>query len=250
LKGCDSRSVVNLVKEGQVKRDALFIVGVACAGILDAEKLLAAVGDGAVTNVEEDDDTIVVTSRSGTKRLKRTDYLSLSCKACEHPVPSVYDKLVGEAPSGFQSPIVNRQSSIARDFLAKPRAERWREFEAELGKCIRCYACRQACPNCYCRECFAEQTRPKWLGVTSELSDVMFYHIGRIFHQAGRCVDCGACARACPTGVNLRLFTSLLADEVKARFGTEPGLSLEEPSPLLTHRMDDRQEFMVEPERG
>jgi ferredoxin len=78
----------------------------------------------------------------------------------------------------------------------------------------------------------------------------MLYHIGRIFHQAGRCVQCGACERACPTNVNLGLFTRLLADEVKERFAFEPGMSTEQPGLLSTFNPDDKQEFMTEPDRN
>ncbi len=48
--------------------------------------------------------------------------------------------------------------------------------------------------------------------------------------------------------IDLRLFTAVLVDEVKARFGYETGVSLEEQSPLLTFTPDDKQEFMTEPE--
>ncbi|MBA7626003.1 hypothetical protein ES703_33437 [subsurface metagenome] len=137
---------------------------------------------------------------------------------------------------------------ITKDFSSKPREERWKIFETEVSKCIRCYACRDACPNCYCKECFAEQTKPKWLGVSSCLSEVIFYHIVRILHQTGRCVDCGACVRACPMDINLRLFTRVLVDEVKERFGYEPGISLKDTPPLATFSADDKQEFMTEPE--
>ena len=67
-------------------------------------------------------------------------------------------------------------------------------------------------------------------------------------HQAGRCVDCGACVRACPMDIDLRLFTRMLVDEVKERFGYEPGLSLEELPPLAAYRLEDKQDFMTEPE--
>lgn len=70
----------------------------------------------------------------------------------------------------------------------------------------------------------------------------------RIFHQAGRCVDCGACVRACPMNINLRLFTRVLVDEVKERFGYEPGVSIKEPPPLATFSLNDKQEFMTEPD--
>ncbi len=133
------------------------------------------------------------------------------------------------------------------DFEEKTMEERWEYFQEQMSKCIRCYACRQACPNCYCKECFAEQTKPKWIGTTNNISDIMFYQIGRIFHQAGRCVDCGACVRACPMGIDLRTFTYKLVKDVKELFGYEAGISLDELPPLTTFMLEDEQEFMIEP---
>ena len=39
-KGCDSRSIVGHLKENQIKRDQLVIIGVPCRGMLDKEKLI------------------------------------------------------------------------------------------------------------------------------------------------------------------------------------------------------------------
>ena len=134
----------------------------------------------------------------------------------------------------------------ANNFAEKGRKQRWDAIEKELGRCIRCYACRNACPNCYCKECFAEQTNPRWCGVSNDLSDIVFYHMVRIFHQAGRCVDCGACLRACPMDIDLRLLTRMLVDEVKERFGYEPGVIQEQAQPFACYNTDDKQDFMVD----
>ena len=44
--------------------------------------------------------------------------------------------------------------------------ERWNYFVEETSRCIRCYACRNACPVCYCSECFVDSTMPYWIGTT------------------------------------------------------------------------------------
>jgi formate dehydrogenase subunit beta len=244
-KGCDSRSLVELIKEKQIHRDNLFIVGVSCPGVIDANKILSELDGEEILDVEEQEDSIVVVLRNGEKRFDREKYLCTSCLCCTHPTPTVYDILIRTATFSPQS--LTHDPTVG-ELFAKTSKERWGIFKNEVSKCIRCYACRDACPNCYCKECFAEQTKPQWFGVSSDLSDLIFYHIVRIFHQAGRCVDCGACVRACPMNIDLRLFTRFLVDEVKLRFGYEPGLSIKDTPPLATFKTEDKQEFMTEPE--
>jgi formate dehydrogenase subunit beta len=243
-KGCDNRSVVGLIKEKQVDRNNLFIVGISCSGIIDRKKIMSELNGQEILDVEEDGDNIVVKLKDQEKSFAKNNYLCEACLNCAYPTPAVYDILIKTETISVQPAIPD---PIIKAFNTKPRTERWQLFEREISKCIRCYACRDVCPNCYCKECFAEQTKPKWLGVTNELSDIIFYHIVRIFHQAGRCVDCGACARACPMDINLRLFTRMLVDEVKVRFGYEPGISLKDTSALATFSANDKQEFMTEP---
>jgi len=242
-KGCDSRSLVNLIVEKQVKREDVVIIGISCPGVVNTDRLLAHLEGKKIVDVEENDEDIVVKFDGGEERFARRDYLYESCLNCAYPTPSVYDILIRV---GKHSPKPVFPDPMINEFNKKSRTERWQIFEQELSRCIRCYACRNACPNCYCKECFAEQTKPRWFGLTNEHSDVFFYHVVRILHQAGRCVDCGACVRACPENINLRLFTRVLVDEVKERFGYEPGLSLNDSSLLATFSTDDKQEFMAE----
>jgi len=56
----------------------------------------------------------------------------------------------------------------------------------------------------------------------------MIFHLTRAIHLAGRCVDCGACTRACPAGVNLSILNRKLAKDVKVYFSLETGMI---PSP-------------------
>ena len=144
------------------------------------------------------------------------------------------------------SPVTSRYANV-EEFESKSPDERWEFLLSELSRCIRCYACREACPNCYCQECFAEETAPKWLGVTTDSTDVFVFHLGRALHQAGRCVDCGACVAACPQGIDLRLLNQKINKDVEALFGVESSLSLEEAEALTSFRMDDDQAFMTEP---
>ena len=205
-KGCDSRSIVVLIQENQIKREQLYIIGVPCDGITDK--------NGALH-----------------------DY----CLICEHKNPVIYDVLVGEKVKETKKK--DKYKKI-EDFEKKSSSDKWQYLESELSKCIRCNACRNACPTCYCKECFIDQEKPRWVGTTNNISDTIFFHLGRIFHQAGRCTDCGACVRACPMNIDLRQFTQKITKDGKTLFDYETGLDINVKPPFTTFKEDDSQDFI------
>jgi len=244
-KGCDVRSIIGLAKENQIPRENVVIVGVPCHGLIDPAKVEAALdGDGPSAYEEDSQGRLHVTTRPGAeKTIARDQVIADACIECRHPAPEGADVVV----EGKSRQIGEEKYATVDEFESKSLQERWDYFVGEISKCIRCHACRQACPNCYCKVCFADQTKPRWMGAGDDLSDVMLYHIGRIFHQAGRCVECDACVRACPMGIDLRLFTRKLSKDVKELFDYVPGLSAEDLPPLCTFKEDDSQSFITEP---
>ena len=244
-KGSDGRSVVGLVKERKVPRDNIVIVAAPCDGVVDDGAVRQRFNGAEITEAKVSGDAIKATDGAGKKlSVELAEVLSDACRECAVRNAPVRDVLVGEAgdePSASPGNGNGRLASLSD-------AERWQLFRREMSKCIRCYACRQACPNCYCKECFAELARPRWLGAGDSVENVMFFHLGRMIHQAGRCVDCGACVRACPMGVDLRPFTHKLVRDAKELFGFEAGLDLETPPPLTVFRPEDPEEFITEPD--
>ena len=243
VKGCDGRNLIGLSNEKQIIRSHITIVGVVCAGVIDKDKLLKKLGGEEPVEVSDDSSKLTILGRDGKKvEFDRASFLADPCLVCEDNIPPVSDILIGE-----RAALEKNEDNLVKEFGARALKERWEYFEQEMAKCVRCYACRQACPLCYCKECFADQTYPKWIGASSSLSDVMFFHLGRMFHTVGRCVDCGACARACPMGVDLRSFQKKLVEAGKDRCGHKPGFYLEEVAHLATFSLEDRQEFITEP---
>jgi formate dehydrogenase (coenzyme F420) beta subunit len=234
-KGCDSRAVVELIKEKQVQRDQVVIIGVPCRGMIDRAQLEASVASGQSAQAEEGSDF--------EETLRAKGLILDCCKTCAHPNPVLYDKLAGElSPEKTQDPFADLEA-----FNAMKPEERWAHLSREVEKCIRCYACRNACPLCYCPECFVDASLPQWVGKSVDASDTMIFHLMRAYHLAGRCVACGACERACPVGVDLGKLNRMLLKEVKDLFGYEAGLALDAKSPLATFRPDDPEAFIVNP---
>lgn len=251
-KACDLRSVVALVKERQVQRASLVVVGVPCRGMVDVRKVEAAVAAagpqaGDILGHEEDgrDTLTVVTRGAGTLSLNREQVLQDCCLECRYPSPEGADlRVPGESRRAGDGGYAR-----IREFEAKSREERWEYFRSELSRCIRCNACRQACPTCWCKECFAEQTNLRWIGAGTDWSDKMFFQVIRIFHQAGRCVECDACYRACPMHIDLRLYTKKIVKDVEEAFGYLPAFDAEELPPLATFSEKDVDSFITDPDK-
>ncbi len=128
------------------------------------------------------------------------------------------------------------ERELAR-LAALPLAERQAYWAGELSRCLKCYACRAACPMCYCERCTMDCNRPQWVPVASHALGNLEYHLVRAMHLAGRCVQCAACFRACPVGVPVHLLATAAEQSVRRQFGTE-GYA------LSSFRPDDKETFI------
>lgn len=102
-------------------------------------------------------------------------------------------------------------------------ATRWEFWKSEFARCIKCYACRQVCPLCYCERCIVDKNRPTVIDTSASLKGNFAWHITRAFHLAARCVDCGECTRVCPAGIDLRRLNRTLAAAAREHFHYEAG---------------------------
>jgi ferredoxin len=205
-----------------------------------------AAGGGEVVQHEEAGESLTVSTRGGKKlSFEREKVLQDCCRECRHPLPEGADVMLG---GEARAPGDGGYARV-REFEARSREERWEHFRSELSRCIRCNACRQACPTCWCKECFAEHTNLRWIGAGTESPDKMFFSIIRIFHQAGRCVECDACYRACPMGIDLRLYTKKIVKDVEEAFGYLPVFDAKELPPLATFGEKDADSFITDPDK-
>jgi formate dehydrogenase subunit beta len=241
-KGCDSRNIAVHIVENQVEREQLYIIGVPCEGMVDRRKLSSLVGGKEVREIAESDGDITVRGEGFEHTLKKADYLQDNCLRCMHRNPVLYDAMVGDLVEERRDPDpyddVKQIEAMAWD-------KRWEFFSILIKDCTRCYACRNACPLCYCPTCFVDESSPQWVGKSIDPTDTMIFHILRAYHCAGRCTDCGACEQACPVDIKVRFFTRRLNKDVLDLYGCEAGLSIEERPPLDAYRPDDYDEFII-----
>lgn len=240
-KGCDSRNIVGLVVENRLLREDLVIIGVPCTGMIDAKKAALAAG-GEVLIAMEEGDEMLLTTRDKEVRAAKSELLRQNCALCTHRNPVLSDMLAGE-PVPEQTDL-DRYADI-REIEEKSSADKWAFFDEAFSACTRCYACKNACPLCYCPTCFVDESRPQWVGKGTDPVDVRTYHMLRALHCAGRCTECGACESACPMGIPVRLMTRKMEKTVGERWGLEAGLSLESRPAQDTFRLDDPEEFIM-----
>lgn len=126
----------------------------------------------------------------------------------------------------------------------KSPAERWNFWQEEFSRCVKCYACRASCPLCYCSRCAVECNQPQWISSASHARGNLEWHLVRAMHLAGRCVNCGDCARACPVGIPLNLLTRKLGEEVFKDFGLRAGTTPELKYALATFLPEDQEDFI------
>jgi formate dehydrogenase subunit beta len=203
--------------------------------MIDRHKI-ASIFEEEIIEVAEEGNIVIVKSAGFEKRLEKSEVLQENCAVCIHRNPVVYDELVAE-PVKEQTGI-DRYKDVRR-IEEMQLEEKNNFFDNFLSTCIRCYACRNACPLCYCPTCFVDESQPQWLGKSIDPTDIKTFHLLRAFHCAGRCTDCGACQRACPMGINVRIFTKKLEKDCFELYGWESGLTLEERPPLDTYKPDD-----------
>ncbi|MFC1867656.1 4Fe-4S dicluster domain-containing protein [Thermodesulfobacteriota bacterium] len=239
--GCNSRNIVTHIVENQIKREQLYIVGIPCTGIIDHRSVNRAVKFREISDVEENKGRLIVKGNGFEEKFDKKDYLQKNCAICIHRNPVECDEIVADRVEEQKGVDLFKDVEKIEDMGSDAK---WGFFTRMISSCIRCYACRNACPLCYCPTCFVDESQPQWVGKSIDPTDTMTFHILRAYHCAGRCTDCGACERVCPVGITVRQFTKKLNKEVLELFSWEAGLSMEQRPPLDVYKVDDYNDFV------
>jgi len=239
--GCNSRNIVTHIIENQIKREQLYIVGIPCTGMVDHRAVKRAVGGKEILSAEQQGEKLIVKGADFEKTFEIKEILQSNCAVCRHRNPVEVDEMVADPVPEQEG--VEPYKDVESVEGMEPR-KKWEFFTRLISRCLRCYACRNACPLCYCPTCFVDESRPQWVGKSNDPTDTMTFHFLRAYHCAGRCTDCGACERVCPVGISMRQFTKKLNKDAEELFSWEAGLTLEQRPPLDVYRPDDYNDFI------
>ena len=205
VKGCDAKTLAVLESENQIDRNNVVVIGVACSGI----------------------------QVRGTLQEK--------CDACDVQQPPHCDIVMGDTVSA--NPKTDRYAKL--EYLLSMTVEQRLEYwKGEFARCVKCYACRQNCPLCYCDVCVADKNRPTRIDTSATLKGNFAWNILRAFHLAGRCVGCSACTNACPAGINLDLLNMTLAKAAEDNFQFRSGMNRNAEPLIGSFSPDDHETFI------
>ena len=172
--GCVSRNLVVHHLENQLDLDEqVKVLGVPSIGMLDAEAIRRACGTVEISRVEEEGGKVLVAGPGFEKTFSRLEVMRDSCRRCRYHNPVVCDVWVQDKTA--DEPDKDKDERI-REIEALEPQERQALMERIFSPCIRCYACRNACPLCYCETCFVDESKPQWLGKSTEMSDTLSFH--------------------------------------------------------------------------
>ena len=216
VKGCDLRALAGLIGESQLKREEVHVIGVACPGV-----------SGAVAD---------------PKQPLTAETLARKCRACKVHLPDGVDLVAGTLPPLPDLPDLEAEE-MARLEAMTPQ-ERWAFWTEQFSRCIRCLACRQVCPFCFCTQCLCDRNRPQAVDTSPRPAGNTAWHIVRAMHLAGRCSGCAECERVCPMDIPLNLLNRKMAKELFELYGFEAGMQPQEEGPLTSYRDKDDQSFI------
>jgi len=240
-RGCDSRALNQIIAEKGIMRDELYIIGIPCTGVIDLKKIEARF-PGVVdsTEVVEENGNYIVTINDQTHEVPKEELLADTCKVCQYPTPLIYNKLIGDKVEGHPANYDEIQS-----LEEKTLGEKWDFWQKEFDRCIRCYACKNSCPLCYCEGCILDKLTPQWVKRSVDSSENLLFHITRAFHLAGRCISCGECERVCPMDIPLMKLNRKMEKDVKELFNYEAGKDPALKTLLTTFNLEDPEDFIL-----
>ena len=185
MRPCQIRAVIELLKLNQANLDNIIIVGVDCLGTFPVNTY------GDFPEKKSPTDFILNSHRKRDHKVDK--YLRSACHACNDPIPTNADIVIGIYGTDIQKELIIQTNTDAGERLlesvklrelkdSKKRDDSLKDVRDEkaknrmnfieknseikgigalsdfFDKCVNCHNCMKACPICYCRECLFESS--------------------------------------------------------------------------------------------
>ncbi len=213
-------------------------------------KEVKALGKPAVVVKPCDEKSLLVLEKESQIDRKEIHVIGMACEGVGEPkctfctgrTPRFADKSFGEpaGPLPLASPPPNRFTAL----MSMTPRERMAFWATQFDRCVKCYACRQVCPMCYCERCIVEKNRPIEIDPAPTRKGNFAWQIARAFHLAARCVGCGECSRACPAGIDLALLNIALHKAAQEHFGYDAGVDPAAEPVVGSYALQDKEDFI------
>jgi len=236
LKSCDTKSIVQLISEELINRDKIKLIVVSCSGVIDYKKVKNSLSGAEIISAKIDTENINIKTIDKSFNLKIKDFYSDKCYWCDiYENPPIFDEFIeSDVKLSVEKKLKYEDINEFEKLSLKEIFSFWQE---EFSHCIRCYACRNICPLEVCKDrCITQLEEPHWQTQKITANEAKFFQLIRVFHLAGRCVECGECQRACPINIPLLKLMKKVNKEIERLFDYKPGLKIESKPPLLTFK--------------
>ncbi|MBQ9405308.1 MAG: hydrogenase iron-sulfur subunit [Desulfovibrio sp.] len=233
VKGCDARSVVELLQENLIRREDVTIFSMPCEGTLDMGRVDQALGRyTAIDQVAYDEAGVTITADGRAQRFCMADWAQGKCYGCATPSAVLTDESFGASAPVEAKATTPPELAMLDAMSLEERRAFWR---GQMERCLRCYACRNACPLCVCRDyCVSDSRDPHWMTQEDTVKEKLFFQTIHALHLAGRCTGCGECQRACPVGIPILALRQQISRAVGELFnGYAAGMNPQDVPPLL-----------------
>ena len=238
-KGCDARSIVELLQEKLIDREDVTIFGLHCFGSLDSRRVHSVLKPSQkVKGVSIQSGAAIFDTDGGPLTFPLGDVLQERCFRCIGADAEVCDYFIGEHGEPPQADDIPTSTLDRLEDLGME--ERLHFWEDQMTRCIRCYACRSACPLCVCQDqCVAQSRDPHWVDQTDNPREKLMFQAIHALHTAGRCTECGECERACPMDLPIMTLKQALNRKIKDIFDYQAGTDPNQKPPLFQFREEE-----------
>jgi len=166
--------------------------------------------------------------------LSRLHLVGVACnsdeaKACRCAKPSA-DLAPFPAGELLGTPVPGEADAVAEQYRRMSLPERRQFWRSQFKQCIKCYGCRNTCPECFCEACALEDKL--WVEPGRLAPPFPTFHLIRAMHMSTRCVACRQCESACPAHIPLTVLYDLMREDVGSLLHYEPGADVSAMPPV------------------